>query len=121
MRVVYTGSRNFTDVDAIIRDLRSLGPGDVVVHGACRSGVDRAVHCYARWLGLRIRKYPAKWNRHGRSAGPIRNKAMLLDSQPGEVHAFKAPGPITPGTGHCVRTAYALGIAVTVYEEPIGR
>lgn len=47
--------------------------GDVIVSGGCTQGGDNFAELIARKLGVTITIYHAKWRKHGRSAGPIRN------------------------------------------------
>ncbi len=47
-----------------------------IVHGGA-SGVDRAAGGWAKALGLAVRVFSADWPRHGKAAGPIRNRHMI--------------------------------------------
>ncbi|MBQ6825554.1 MAG: DUF2493 domain-containing protein, partial [Clostridia bacterium] len=47
----------------------------IIVSGAAR-GADAIGERYAKENGFRIEKYPADWEKYGKSAGPIRNKQM---------------------------------------------
>lgn len=47
-----------------------------LLHGGAR-GADRAVGRAARQLGWPVEVLPADWRRHGRAAGPIRNRELL--------------------------------------------
>lgn len=49
----------------------------VVVHGDCRTGADRIARELCKALAIRQERHPAEWDRHGRSAGPIQNRAMV--------------------------------------------
>jgi len=61
--------------------------------------------------------FPADWERHGKSAGPIRNKQMLDEGKPDLVVAF-AGGR---GTANMVKQAMAAGVSVrnTVMENAL--
>ena len=80
MRVICSGSRDWTDRAAVVRELACLieefGPDVTVVHGDCR-GADRIAAAEARTLGLAVEAFPADWVKYGRAAGPIRNQQML--------------------------------------------
>ena len=65
MKVLITGSRDWTDVETIVEELSKFPPGTIVVHGACR-GADNVADAIAEALGLDVRKYPAAWNGLGR-------------------------------------------------------
>ncbi len=47
----------------------------VFLSGACR-GADMLGERYADEHGYEVERYPANWDKYGKSAGPIRNKKM---------------------------------------------
>jgi hypothetical protein len=53
----------------------------LVVHGACGGerlrGADGLAHAWALQRGLPVLAVPARWDLHGKRAGPIRNREML--------------------------------------------
>jgi hypothetical protein len=59
-----------------------------VIHG----GANGADYIAGRWAqdtgGIPVEEFPADWNRHGNSAGPIRNQEMLDKGKPDLVVAF---------------------------------
>ena len=108
-RVVFTGSRSWTDDRAVAARVAKLDPATEVVVGDAR-GADASVRYWALRLGHRVRIMRADWDQHGRSAGPIRNRAML-DLNPALVVAFRAQGR-SRGTDDCVEEARRRGIEV---------
>ena len=80
-KIVIGGCRDYDDynvfkefVDGCLSRLKqehSL----VIISGHC-SGVDMMGERYAKENGYGLEIYPADWGRHGRAAGPIRNKQM---------------------------------------------
>lgn len=132
LRILVTGSREFTAKRAIARALidvidkhgahlivqdehgpKLLWDQITVVHGAAR-GADRiAGHIAAVW-GMQVEEHPADWDQHGKSAGPIRNKKMV-DLGADVCLAFPLGRSI--GTRHCMRLAQAAGISVCCYEQ----
>jgi len=48
----------------------------LLLHGGAR-GADRAIGRAAQQLGWRVHCLAADWRRHGRAAGPIRNRLLL--------------------------------------------
>ena len=46
-----------------------------IVSGGC-SGADKGGEIFARKHNLKLKIFPADWKKHGRSAGPIRNREM---------------------------------------------
>lgn len=131
MRVLVTGSRKWTDRDAVYRALdgqleiacAEIGlPGLTVVHGDCAIGADRLAD---EWVKDRRKSFwqvflflaephPADWERHGKSAGPIRNQQMV-DLGADVCLAF--PLGRSPGTRHCMKAAERAGIPVINYAE----
>ena len=117
MRILVTGSRNWTDREAIEEALTGIvapdytSRGAVLIHGAAR-GADRIAHELAReWEGWTVDAYPADWKKHGNRAGPIRNSEML-GAYPDICLAFPLPG--SKGTWDMVRKASAAGIEVRI-------
>ena len=108
MRVLICGGRKYTDRGKILYTLRRYN-ATVVIHGAAK-GADMLADDCAKELGLEIEAYPANWKRHGRAAGPIRNKVMLKKSQPDLIIAFPTLG--SKGTWDMVRKAQKAGVEV---------
>jgi hypothetical protein len=84
-----------------------LTPFGVLIHGAAK-GADSLADRWARLNGVPVTQYPAKWNEHGRAAGPRRNEQMLKEGKPDLVIAFEGGR----GTAHMVRIAREAGVDV---------
>ena len=117
MIVLVCGSRDWTDEGLIAQWLGELPPNTTVLHGDCR-GADRIAAKVAKRLGLKVRAFPADWERHGKAAGPLRNRAML-DEGPALVLAFHEDLERSKGTRDCVEEARRRGITVEVIG-PLG-
>ncbi len=127
MKVLVTGSRDWTDRKAIERELRKLPAGTIIVHGACPTGADAIADEIARKLGFEVRPYPADWDEAERqgnrnSAGPIRNSKMLRDEHPDKdgvpfdlCLGFTLNLDRSRGTRDCVRKARKAGIKTDVH------
>jgi len=74
-----------------------------IIHGAAR-GADSLAANYAFTLGIEQKDFPAQWNVHGKSAGPIRNQ-LMLDQDPDYVLGFEGGR----GTNHMLSIARAKG------------
>lgn len=105
MIVLVTGDRNWDDEEAIWRRLSILPENTVLVHGACR-GLDSIADFVGSRLGFKIRSELADWKRHGRQAGPIRNRRMYDIYKPNLVLAFHRDISRSRGTKDMIR--YAL-------------
>lgn len=113
MKVLVCGDRNWDDRVKVFFRLSKLPEGSVVLNGDCR-GADRIAAEVARELGcFTVIDFPANWERHGRAAGPIRNREML-DQKPDLVIAFHPDLSKSRGTADTVREARKRGIPVEV-------
>ena len=84
-----------------------------LLHGGAR-GADRAIGRAALQLGWSVEVLPADWRRHGRAAGPIRNRELLelaisraeaLSSAAAPVSVLVVAFPGGAGTASLVREA----------------
>jgi len=82
-RVIVTGSRDWPD-DGFIPHTLSLMRAELgdwismtIVHGACPTGADAQAEAWAVAHGQTVERHPADWSK-GRSAGPIRNREMVM-------------------------------------------
>ena len=120
MRVLICGAAprrgvgGWTDVYAILRELRKLPNDVVIIHGDAH-GADRLAGSVADGIGLKVIPVPAEWHRYGRGAGPVRNRAML-EMGPDLVIAFHADIASSAGTAHMVKIAREAGVEVRVYS-----
>lgn len=120
MRVLVTGDRNWTWKGIIQEQLHSLKEEDyfdplVVVHGAAR-GADTLAGEAAATLGLLVEAHPARWEEHGRAAGPIRNREML-NSGIDLVLAFHSDLASSKGTKDMVFIANKEGVPVRLFAD----
>lgn len=78
MRIVICGSRDFENYTQLshLLDLflKGINLEELITGGA--KGTDKMVERYARERKLPINVMRADWEKHGKSAGPIRNTAM---------------------------------------------
>jgi predicted Rossmann fold nucleotide-binding protein DprA/Smf involved in DNA uptake len=81
VRIIIAGSRSFGGEAALqlvresLRDAGWAGEASEVVSGGA-SGVDAAGEEWARRRGLPVSRFTARWDIHGRAAGPMRNRQM---------------------------------------------
>ena len=115
MRILVCGDRNWTNREAIERELRKFPPDTVVIHGAA-PGADTIAGEVAKDLGLTVEAYEADWWLYGRAAGPIRNQ-RLLEAQPDQGLAFHADLENSKGTKDMVRRMCQAGKPIVVFES----
>lgn len=111
--ILVCGSRNWTDVPAVFRELDRLQPTKII-HGSAR-GADIAGALWAQHRGIPVLAFVANWNLFGKKAGPLRN-AQMIAQKPDLVVAFRMNGE-SPGTDDCLRQARAAGIP-TITLQP---
>jgi hypothetical protein len=98
-------------VQLVLRRMAAGRPVVALLHGGAR-GADETAGRAAGLLGWGVRVVPANWNKHGRSAGPLRNARMLIEALvlarrcDGTVVVVGLPGGV--GTADCLRQAEAL-------------
>jgi hypothetical protein len=104
------GGRDFQDyrrLKAELDRLHSERPITSIIHGAAR-GADMLADAWARHNKVRVRRFIAEWNKHGKAAGVIRNRKMLTDGKPNFVLAF----PGGRGTANMIEQALDAGLVV---------
>jgi hypothetical protein len=104
--VIVTGGRDYNDYDTIQKVLNLFDIGLLIQGGAL--GADKQAQEYAKHNGIECVTVIADWNKHGRAAGPIRNREMLLKYPNAIVVAF----PGGAGTANCIKTAIQLNHTV---------
>ncbi len=115
MKLIIAGGRDCTNYSILIDAIQELGvPIDAsteIVSGMAK-GADSLGVDYSIISDLRLHKFPANWDLHGRKAGPLRNIEMgnfadaLLALWDGE----------SKGTKHMIDYATKKGLKVWVYN-----
>ena len=79
MKVIVAGSRNITSLGAVYHAIKGAEKEGITITevvSGCARGVDTIGELWADFKQLKLTKFPADWDKHGRSAGPIRNQEM---------------------------------------------
>ena len=118
--IVAGGGRNLLWLPAQIAAVLLARTSGQLVHGLLHGGArgaDRAIGRAAYQLGWPVEALPADWRRHGRAAGPIRNRELLelaisraeaLSSAAAPVSVLVVALPGGAGTASLVREARRL-------------
>lgn len=120
MKIIICGGRDMSRVDAF-NWLNSYALDELahasgcfselkierVIHGGCR-GADEGAGDWAKSEHIAVVACPANWKKHGKAAGPIRNREMLAVHQPDFVIAL----PGGRGTADMISAAESAGIPV---------
>jgi len=113
VKVLVCGGRDFNDPLTLGSWLGGIhknhGPITLLIEGGAR-GADLMARKFAEWQNIPVKTFPADWDLHGKSAGPIRNKQMLNEGKPDLVVAFEGGR----GTANMVAQARTAGIKVFV-------
>lgn len=79
-KILIAGSRDISPAQSVwitckihevLKDIE-----DAVIISGCAVGVDKIGERYASFRSWPVISKPADWNKHGKAAGPIRNKEM---------------------------------------------
>lgn len=89
VRIIVAGGRDFSDyakleseVTEIISSYR-IGDDITIISGHCR-GADMLGEQLANKYSIPIKIFPANWDKHGKSAGYIRNRQMAEYASDGD-------------------------------------
>jgi len=117
MNVAIVGGRDFDDYEQFKSCLnREKIKFKSIISGGAR-GVDALAERYAKEMGISLNIYLLDWTKHGKSAGPIRNRQIIENSDC--VIAFWDEK--SPGTRSSLKIAEELKKPTTmfVYREVI--
>jgi len=134
MRVLVTGSRDWSDRTAIYRALYEhcqskwemgydgdghpvdyLPPTDfVLVHGACPTGADAIADGWGIIQWVTVERHPAKWDKYGKRAGFLRNAEMVAMGADLCLAFIKDN---SRGATMCANLAESVGIPTIRYTE----
>lgn len=117
MNVAIVGGRDFDDYE----QFKSCVNGEKIkfksiISGGAR-GVDTLAERYAKEIGVPLKIYWPDWTKHGKAAGPIRNRQIIENSDC--VIAFWDEK--SPGTRSSLKIAEELKkpLTIFVYREAI--
>jgi len=114
MKLIIAGGRHFDDYQLLLESFDfgvcwEFGEVDCIFSG-CAKGADSLGERLAKERGIRVSRFPANWDYHGKKAGILRNEEMaewadgLLAFWDGE----------STGTKHMIDYAKSMGLIVHV-------
>jgi hypothetical protein len=110
-KTIIAGSRDCTDYSQLIQAVAECGWEITSVVSGIARGADTLGIMYAHNNSLLLDKYPADWNKYGKSAGPGRNAKMAENA---EALIALWDGK-SKGTKHMIDTATSKGLKVYVF------
>lgn len=111
-----SGSRDFPDKGLAYAVFKSqFNPGDLVIHGGAR-GVDTWANECAEYRGCKIDVWPANWEKHGKSAGIMRNRQMLDEAYAKHGRALILWDGVSMGTKHMLDLVERVGMSLTLVK-----
>ncbi len=137
MRILVTGSRDWTDrriIAGALDDAVRFAPmceGPIIVIEGGAAGADTLARIAATARGWQVATMKANWNDFGKTAGHIRNNAMVYLMQPAApgdiclafINACIKKGCPEPqphdshGVTHCMTAAKRTGMKVEEYRS----
>lgn len=80
MKLIIAGGRDFSSLNSFgfidYCITRSPFRGIKEIVSGCAEGIDAEGEHWASHRMVRVKKFPADWKKHGKKAGPLRNKKM---------------------------------------------
>lgn len=75
MKLAVIGSRDWTNYKMMLEKIEFISPTEIVSGGA--RGADKLAERAGTELGIPVKVFPADWEKHGKSAGYIRNHEIV--------------------------------------------
>lgn len=84
-RIIIAGTRDFNDYDMLYQELSAFvniiadnvsNQNQIEFVSGTARGADTLGEKFADETGYPVKRFPAKWNKYGKAAGPIRNEQM---------------------------------------------
>jgi hypothetical protein len=112
MKIIIAGGRDVTDGEYVIDAMSKLSvTPDEIVSGTAR-GADRLGEWWASINDVPVKRFPAEWDKYGKSAGYKRNEVMAQYAD-GLVALWDGK---SRGTKHMIDIARREGLQVYVYR-----
>jgi hypothetical protein len=112
MKLIIAGGRDFSNYDLLVESVNLIIPGvpgvEIVSGGA--KGADNLGERFAIDNNLQIKRFPAEWDKYGKSAGYRRNSDMA-DYADSCICFWDGQ---SKGTNHMINLAKQKGLSVTV-------
>ncbi len=111
MKTIIAGSRSITNIEDVYNAVHNSNFDITEVVSGIARGVDRLGEQWAKENNISIKRFPAQWNKYGRSAGYIRN-AQMANYSDALIAVWDGK---SKGTQHMSNFAKKSGLLVYVY------
>lgn len=108
MNIAVIGSRNFSDYNKLETILNNLKPNITKIISGGAKGADSLAEKWAKNNNIETKIFIPDWNKHGKAAGFIRNKLIIMDAD--EIVAFWDGK--SKGTQNSINLAKEKGIKI---------
>jgi len=118
-RLAVVGSRDFDDFELFVKimdRLRLVKVIDVIISGGAK-GVDSMARHYSEVNGIDFEEYLSDWDKHGRSAGFIRNQTIWDNSTSG----IAIWDGISKGTAHSFEISKKQNKPLIIFNYNLNR
>lgn len=115
MIILITGSRGMANEGLFLDTIAPLNPTKIIA-GDCPTGADSIARKFFSFI---CEVYKADWDKHGKAAGPIRNKKMVDDNLEEIDLCVAFWDGKSKGTKNCFKYAERKGIKTRVVEYVI--
>lgn len=113
MKTIIAGSRDIPNaLDCVTDAVMSSGYYITEIISGGARGIDMAGEAYAALNAVPIVRFPADWNKHGKSAGFIRNTQMAEYAQA----LIAVWDGESRGTKHMIEEARRCGLQIYVHQ-----
>jgi hypothetical protein len=116
VKVIIAGGRDFTDREGLLESFHEfmkdvMNPDITVISGGAR-GADLIGEWIAHQYGLVVERYPAEWDKYGKSAGYKRNELMATKA----THLLAAWNGSSLGTKHMIDLAKKYNLITKIHS-----
>lgn len=112
MRTIIAGSRGCTNAEHAEDAIEASGFVPTVVLSGTANGADKLGELWAKAQGIPVERYPADWDRFGKSAGYKRNEQMAANADA----LIALWDGESRGTKHMIDIATRAGLKVYVHR-----
>lgn len=110
MKTIIAGGRDFASLAFMTKTMDAIVPQPTVVVSGTAKGADTTGELWAKTRNIPIERYPAEWNKYGKSAGYRRNE--LMASKATRLVAFWDGQ--SKGTKHMIDIATHMGLEIYI-------